>query len=196
MIKTNLVKKLNELSIIFINISYINDSLMKHLDGTYFLLKSSSANESLYLAGLCHALYGTSGFANHLINIQNRCQAQFILGEIIEKIIYTYCACDQDYFKPQIGVTQCREFLNGFTNEKYFLNTEEKQQLFELTIANELKIARNNTIFVKTQGTSLNDFFDGIKPYLSLNANKFRKIMRKSSRTLFKLTNHKNRRSL
>lgn len=177
MIKNDLLKKLDKLSIISTNINHINGSLMQHLEGTYFLLKSWGANESLCLAGLYHALYGTSGFSNHLIDVHNRSHAQFILGETIEKIIYTYCACDRDYFWPKIGVSQYPEFLNRFTNEKYFLNTEEMNQFCELTVANELEIARNNTTFVKTHGASLSNLFDRMKPYLSLNANKFKKVI-------------------
>lgn len=83
--KKRFTKKLDKFSIISTNINHINGSLMQHLEGTYFLLKSWGANESLYLPGLYHALYGTSGFANHLIDVHNRCLAKFILGETIEK---------------------------------------------------------------------------------------------------------------
>lgn len=177
MAKNNLLKKLDEFVMISTNINHINGSLMQHLEGTYFLLKSWGTDENLCLAGLYHALYGTSGFDNHLIDINNRCHAQFILGETIEKIIYTYCACDRDYFWPQIGVVQQPEFHNRFTNKKNFLNAEEMKQFCELTVANELEIARNNTTFVRTYGASLSDLFDRMKPYLSPNANKFKEVI-------------------
>lgn len=51
------------------------------------------------------------------------------------------------------------------------------KQFCELTVANELEIARNNTTFVKTHGASLSDLFDRMKPYLSLDANKFKEVI-------------------
>ena len=169
--------ELNKLLNIATNKNHINGTLIKHLKGTYSLLKSWGANEDLCSAGLYHALYGTSGFDNHLIHVNDRSQAKLILGNKIEKIIYTYCACDRNSFWPQIGVIQQPVFLNRFTNKMNLLNQEELEQFCELTVANEIDIAKNNHEFIKTYGQSLNDLFRRMKPYLSVKANKSMKVV-------------------
>ena len=156
------------------NISHINGSLLEHLKGTYDLLESWGAHKDLCAAGLYHALYGTSGFENQLLNHNDRNQAKAILGERVEKIVYTYCACDRDFFWPQIGVNQNPIFLNRFNGERYLLTSEELGEFCELTVANELEIARNSDEFIKKYGLLLSELFDRMKPYISLRANKFK----------------------
>ncbi|MGQ3890310.1 DUF6817 domain-containing protein [Legionella sp. CNM-1927-20] len=152
------------------NIDHINGSLIDHLKGTYLLLKSWEANEELYIAGLYHALYGTSGFNNHLISHNDRTEAKAILGEKSEQIVYTYCACERDFFWPQIGANADPIFLNRFINKQYSLTFEELQQFCELTVANELEIAQSNSDFVKKNGFSLRNLFNRMSPYISLYA--------------------------
>lgn len=168
-------KNLDVLEALGAGIDHINGSLIKHLKGTHHLLQCWGANDELCIAGLYHALYGTSGFANHLISHHDRNQAQVILGEKSEKIVYTYCACDRDFFWPQIGIKQDPIFLNRFTNEQYQLTLEELQQFCELTVANELEIAKNNSDFIKKYGLSLNNLFTRMKPYISLPATMYKK---------------------
>lgn len=75
-----LTENLNRLMSIAANIDHINGSLINHLKGTYQLLKSWGAKDELCIAGLYHALYGTSGFDNHLITVNHRNEAKEILG--------------------------------------------------------------------------------------------------------------------
>lgn len=46
---------------------HLNGSLLKHLEGTHMLLQSWNANNDLCIAGLYHAVYGTSGFDEVLV---------------------------------------------------------------------------------------------------------------------------------
>lgn len=156
------------------NISHINGSLLEHLKGTYDLLESWGAHKDLCVAGLYHALYGTSGFDNQLLHHNDRNQAKIILGERVEKIVYTYCACDRDFFWSQIGLNQNPIFLNRFNGERYLLTLEELGEFCELTIANELEIAKDSEDFIKKYGLLLRQLFDRMRPYISLGASSFK----------------------
>jgi len=164
---------LDELLNIGVGVNHINGSLIDHLQGTHLLLHSWGASDELCRAGLYHALYGTSGFDNHLISHYERSKAQAILGVNAEQIIYTYCACDRDFFWPQIGIKSSPIFLNRFTKQQYQLTLEELQQFCELTVANELEIARDNKDFIKKYGESLNKLFDRMKPFISRQASSY-----------------------
>lgn len=119
----------------------MNGSLIEHLKGTHSLLESWGASKELCIAGMYHALYGTSGFDNHLIPYIDRYKAKAILGEEIEQIVYTYGSCDRDYFWPQIGLKNTQVFLNRFTETHRRLTVCELQYFCELTVANEIEIA-------------------------------------------------------
>ena len=144
--------------------------LIEHLKGTYWLLNSWGNNTTLCLAGLYHAVYSTSGFDSKLISENQRDVIKEMLGAQTEKIVYTYCACDRDFFWPQIGVNANPIFLDRFTGSKYQLSLNELRAFCELTIANELQIAKDNDPFIRRYGTSLNDLFFRMRPYVSARA--------------------------
>lgn len=174
----NLLSHLNKLINIASDVDHINGSLFEHLKGTYFLLQSWGAGQELCLAGPYHALYGTSGFNNQLISHNERNKAQTILPKKVEHIVYTYCACNRDAFWPQIGSASPLIFFNRFTNDQYELTLKELRQFCELTVANELEIAKSNTVFIKKYGPSLTELFNRMEPFITKNASlSYKKIL-------------------
>lgn len=152
------------------NFEHLNGSLIKHLKGTYTLLQSWDADPDLCIAGLYHAVYGTSGFDEVLISEDYRDKIKEIIGEQSEKIVYSYCACDRDFFWPQIGIKANPIFRDRFLGKKYNLSSNELRLFCELTVANELEIATDNNEFIEKYGQSLNDLFTRMKPYISAQA--------------------------
>ena len=152
-------------------IDHLDGSLIKHLKGTYTLLKQWNADIALCIAGAYHAVYGTSGFDKTLISEKNRKTIKDIIGTEAEQIVYTYCACDRDFFWPQIGTQTNPLFLDRFTDSKYHLSINELQFFCELTVANELEIATDNIKFIKEYGESLQDLLSRMTPYISIQAN-------------------------
>jgi len=148
-------------------IKHIRSSLIEHLEGTYKLLNDWYAHASLCKAGLFHAVYSTSGFDQALETENNRDQIKSIIGEAAEKIVYIYCATDRDYFFPQIGRDENPLFLNRFTADKCHLSSDELRDFCELTVANELEIAKDNPEFVQQYGAGLKALFYRMKPYIS-----------------------------
>lgn len=154
------------------NFEHLSGSLLNHLKGTYMLLKSWDAEPDLCVAGLYHAVYGTSGFGEVIISQDDRDKIKVIIGEESEKIAYLYCACDRDFFWPQIGVKTNPIFRDRFLGKEYYLSLNELKLFCELTVANELEIAKDNNEFIEKYGRSLNDLFQRMKPYISIQASK------------------------
>ena len=152
---------------------HLSGSLINHLKGTYLLLDSWGNDTDLCFAGLYHAVYGTSGFDKILISEKHRGKVKEILGEKSEQIVYTYCACDRDFFWPQIGTKSNPLFLDRYKGEKYHLSLNELQMFCELTIANELEIAKDNNAFINKYGPSLKDLFLRMQPYVSNQATSY-----------------------
>jgi hypothetical protein len=149
---------------------HIDGNLIDHLQGTQKLLKEWSASTALELAGLYHAAYGTAGFEEVLVSVEQRNKISQIIGSEAEDIVYLYCACDRDYFWPQIGVVSAPEFKNRFTGKLFQLSSKQFHDFCELTVANEIEIAMDNPSFINEYGQSLYSTFKNMRNYISKSA--------------------------
>ena len=147
--------------------AHIDGSLLEHLNGTRDLLEEWSASPALQDAGLYHAAYGTAGFDERLVSVDQRGEIAAIIGAEAEEIVYQYCACDRGDFYPRLEVDSEPEFRNRFTGERYHLDNELLQQFCELTAANETEIAIDNPVFIADHGVDLYRLFHSMAPYLS-----------------------------
>lgn len=146
---------------------HIDGNLIDHLQGTQKLLKEWSASTTLEVAGLYHAAYGTAGFDEVLVSVEQRDKISQIIGSATEDIVYLYCACDRDYFWPQIGVVAVPEFKNRFTGQSFQLSPQQLRDFCELTVANEIEIAIDNPSFIDEYGRSLYSIFKNMRNYIS-----------------------------
>lgn len=149
---------------------HMDGSLMDHLNGTRTLLREWSASRALQDAGLYHAAYGTAGFDESLVSVQQRGEIAKIIGEKSEELVYQYCACDRDDFFSKVGVEKNPEFLNRFTGQRYYLSEDLLKQFCELTAANETEIAMGNAGFMRKYGEELRVLFQNMQPYLSFSS--------------------------
>ena len=53
-------------------IAHLNGSLFDHLERTELLLRRWGCSETVSIAGLCHAAYGTDGFPTALVTLEDR----------------------------------------------------------------------------------------------------------------------------
>lgn len=148
-------------------IDHLDGSLIDHLRGTYNLLKAFGASEHLCKAGLFHAVYSTSGFKNALVSSFNRDSIRSIIGIEAEKIVYLYCSSDRSALWPNIGKLDQPLYVNRFSGEIRPINLHELNSYCELTVANELEIACENSEFVAEHGEVLRDLFNRMKPFIS-----------------------------
>ncbi len=93
----------------------------------------------------------------------------FIIGIEAEDIVYLYCACDRDYFWPQIDVEAEPEFRNRFTVKLFPLSPQQLQDFCELTVANEIEIAMDNPSFINEYGRYLYSTFKNIRKIIYLS---------------------------
>ncbi len=67
---------------------HLNGSLIEHLKGTADLLKAWGNREELCKAGLYHAVYGTDGYDESLVDLSMRHQVKNLIGTETEEIVY------------------------------------------------------------------------------------------------------------
>jgi hypothetical protein len=141
-------------------------TLLAHLERVRALLAAWGARPALELAGLCHAFYGTDGFAGALLPYGRRGELAELIGAEAEGIVYFYAACDRAASYPVLADAGAA-FRDRFTGRLHTPSPELRRDFAELTAANELDVARADPAFRGKWGPSLLSLFTRIRPLLS-----------------------------
>ncbi|MFF0214414.1 DUF6817 domain-containing protein [Streptomyces vinaceus] len=78
-------------------------TLLAHLERVHARLGVWGARPALRLAGLCHAFYGTDGFATALLPVGRRAELAAVIGAEAEEIVYFYASCDRAASYPTLA---------------------------------------------------------------------------------------------
>jgi hypothetical protein len=113
--------------------------LLDHLRRTAQRLEHWQARPELVAAGLCHAVYGTHGFPQALLNSHQRLELAQLIGSETEAIVYAYGCCDRSAGYPSLEQPSIRD---RFTGQCVPLHRSLIRDLTELTCANELDVLR------------------------------------------------------
>ncbi|WP_299774722.1 DUF6817 domain-containing protein [uncultured Pseudoteredinibacter sp.] len=149
-------------------IAHLNGSLLDHLKGTQTLLQSWGANQTLCEAGLFHACYGTDGFDEAILQLEQRHKVVQVIGEPAESLLYLYGACDRGFLYPQFdGSDKCPQYRDRFTKKQFTLSEYQCRSLCELTAANELELCLASTDFKARYGKPLQKLFKAMQAFLS-----------------------------
>jgi hypothetical protein len=132
-------------------------TLYAHLHRVAGLLSRWSASRDLEMAGLCHAAYGTDGFATSLVDIAYRQSVQAVVGPHSEAIIYLYASADRGNAYPQIGNIGRVVMRDRFTDTMREVSDTELRQFTELTAANELDVITHNPDIAGRYGKQLRE---------------------------------------
>jgi len=147
-------------------IEHPGGTLLAHLRRTADVLERWGAPDELVLAGLCHAAYGTDGFAPHLIEHGERDVLVAIIGTAAEAIVYRYASCDRAHLNAQLppplpvplpeepGAADTPTHRDRFTGVVAPLSPAELHQFCELTFANELDLLAFPAFFA-AHGTAI-----------------------------------------
>jgi hypothetical protein len=135
-------------------IQHLNGTLLDHLKRTEQQLRDWETTEELALAGLCHACYGTDGFAPALLSWEQRDVLSTAVGPEMEAAVYFYASADHGFLYPQIGSVAGPRFRDRFTHAVRTPSEEELRAFVDLTLANEADVA----LFGKTT-TKIPDWF-------------------------------------
>ncbi|TCC45156.1 hypothetical protein E0H75_32140 [Kribbella capetownensis] len=120
-------------------LEHAGGSLYVHLHRVAKRLTTLGASDTLVLAGLAHAAYGTDGFPTHLFDWQNeRPVLEAVIGTEAEQIVYRYGACDRETTWRDLA--EHRTVTDRFTGTSEELSTADLRDFVDLTIVNELDV--------------------------------------------------------
>ena len=137
-------------------------TLLTHLQRVHALLAQWGARPTVQLAGLCHAFYGTDGFATALGSPGRRDELAAIIGEEAERLVYLYASCDRRLSYPHLA-EPAGPFKDRFTGTVLRPPLSLRRDFAELTAANELDIAAVSPDFRAQAGPGLLRLFTSWK---------------------------------
>lgn len=129
-------------------------TLLAHLERVRLLLASWGARPDLQLAGLCHACYGTDGFATALLPLSARPRLAQVVGTAAEQLVYEYASCERSLTYRQLTLAD-GTFRDRFTGTDLLPDRRQRQDFAELTVANELDVLRHSDELRERWGASL-----------------------------------------
>lgn len=144
-------------------------TLLAHLERVHALLAEWGARPAVRLAGLCHAYYGTDGFATALGDVARREELAAIAGKEAEQLVYFYASCDRGFSYPHLA-GPAGPFRDRFTGTLLVPPLPLRQDFAELTAANELDIAGVNADLRARYGPGLLGLFTSWRQLLSAPA--------------------------
>lgn len=124
-------------------LDHAGGSLYVHLHRVAKRLGSLGASDTLVLAALAHAAYGTDGFPTHLFDWRTeRPVLESVIGPAAEAIVYRYGACDRQTTWRDLA--EHRTTADRFTGTSEELGAEDLRDFVDLTIVNELDVLDND----------------------------------------------------
>jgi hypothetical protein len=142
-------------------------TLYVHLGRVADTLAAWGAPTALQLAGLCHAAYGTDGFAVALLDLADRAVLVGAIGAEAEALVYRYGSCDRGAVYPRFGRPVPVVFTDRFTGAESTPSDAEVRAFVELTAANELDVLAHNADLAEKYGGALLGLFTRARPWLS-----------------------------
>jgi hypothetical protein len=120
-------------------LDHAGGTLYVHLHRVAKRLRTLGASETLVIAGLAHAAYGTDGFPTHLFDWQQeRPVLEAVIGTDAELLVYRYGSCERETTWRDLA--EHNTVTDRFTGTSEELTTEELRDFVDLTIVNELDV--------------------------------------------------------
>src|SRR5262245_23019724 len=113
-------------------------TLLAHLIRVAESLKRQGSEAWVVTAGLCHAAYGTAGFAPALFGLDERTLLASWIGSEAEGLVYLYGACDRREWTAEGGLPPV--LRDRFDSALVTPPQHVRRALLELTVANELDV--------------------------------------------------------
>ncbi|MDG9707383.1 DUF6817 domain-containing protein [Streptomyces sp. DH10] len=148
------------------DIAHPGGTLVAHLQRVRGQLAVWGARPALQIAGLCHAFYGTDGFPTALLSPDRRPELAEVIGAEAEAIVYLYASCDRKATYPTLADAD-GAFRNRFTGRLHTPEPQLRRDFAELSVANELDLARVDSAFREQWGAGLLALFTRLRPLLS-----------------------------
>ncbi|WP_327066130.1 hypothetical protein OG500_09775 [Kitasatospora sp. NBC_01250] len=152
-------------------IEHPGGTLLAHLERVRAMLAAWGARPELQSAGLCHAAYGTDGFAVALLAPQGPGRAELVrrIGPAAEEIVYRYASCDRKASYAALPRAD-GAFHDRFTGTAFVPSPAQRRDFAELTVANELDLLLISPEIRARWGEALGRLFTSLRPLLSAPA--------------------------
>ncbi|MET8136889.1 DUF6817 domain-containing protein [Streptomyces sp. NPDC005251] len=148
------------------DIAHPGGTLLAHLQRVQGQLAAWGARPALQVAGLCHAFYSTDGFPTALLSPDSRTELAEVIGAEAETLVYLYASCDRRATYPTLANAD-GAFRNRFTGQLHTPEPHLRRDFAELSAANELDLARTDSVFRERWGAELLALFTRLQPLLS-----------------------------
>lgn len=163
-------------------------TLLEHLSRVRLRLAEWQAAPEVQVAGLCHAAYGTDGFATSLLSTEGIEGVDSVdgvegvggtdrrevlaarIGEQAEELVYLYGSCERRSTYPRFGSQEPVCFRDRFTGTDHTPEAPQARAFAEITVANELDVIAHNPEAAEKYAASLHRLFDRMAPLLSPQA--------------------------
>lgn len=142
-------------------------TLLSHLVRVGELLAGWGASGEVQAAGLCHAAYGTDGFAAGLLDVSERAVLAELIGGRAEALVYLYGSCDRSVTYPRLESTGTPVFRDRFTGAEHPPGEEELRAFVELTAANELDVFAHDLQLASRYGPAVHRLLAAAHHWLS-----------------------------
>jgi hypothetical protein len=120
-------------------LEHAGGSLYVHLHRVAKRLTTLGASDTLVLAGLAHAAYGTDGFPTHLFDWQQeRPVLEAVIGPEAELLVYRYGSCERETTWRDLA--EHHTVTDRFTGTSEELSAADLREFVDLTIVNELDV--------------------------------------------------------
>ncbi|MFE6922341.1 DUF6817 domain-containing protein [Nocardia sp. NPDC057663] len=148
-------------------ITHPGGTLLDHLNRVAARLADWNAPNDLRLAGLCHATYGTDGFATALLTPDERPQLAELIGSRAENYVYLYGSCTRSSLYPQLAGGEPITVADRFTGSTHHLTDADTRALLEITAANEIDVMLHNEDLARLHAGPLYELLAGARHLLS-----------------------------
>ncbi|GAA1975121.1 DUF6817 domain-containing protein [Amycolatopsis minnesotensis] len=143
-------------------IEHPGGTLLAHLERVHDRLGRWGAPPVLRIAGLCHAAYGTDGFATALLPVERRGELAEVIGAEAESLVYFYASCDRARSYRDLAA-----FTDRFTGRACTPSSRQQRDFAELTAANELDLVAESPAFAEEYGERIGALLTSFRPLLS-----------------------------
>lgn len=145
-------------------------TLLQHLVRVSRRLAEWGAPPEVQTAGLCHATYGTDGFAPCLLDLADRRVLVDLIGERPEALVHLYASCDREVTYPRLRAGEKPVFRDRFTQTDHQPAPDALRAFLDITAANELDVFAHNADLATRYGSAMYRLLEPVSTLLSAAA--------------------------
>jgi hypothetical protein len=138
-------------------IPHAGGSLYQHLGRVFERLGALGLDADVQIAGLTHAVYGTDGFGETLLDVADRRVLRALVGERAEALVYLYAGCDRGHTWRALPATKLVH--SRFTGAALAPPPDDLRAFVDLSIVNELDVAEHDPQAAAKYGDYFRDVF-------------------------------------